>query len=209
MSEVKRQTRRDRARQTRARIVAAAHTEFCANGYQGTTMAAVAKRAQVAVQTVYFVFHTKIELLTEVHDTAVLGDPDGTPPERTDWFLAASADPDPAKALHAFVTGTGHILARVAPLHPVINAAAQTDPEVATAQAHREQLRVQGYSSLITALHDRKALRPNLTVDTATDILLTMVGPAVYTSLVTARGWTHEHYVSWTADTLAQVLLRR
>lgn len=209
MSEVKRQTRRERARQTRTRIVAAAHTEFCANGYQGTTMAAVAARAKVAVQTVYFVFHTKIELLTEVFDTAVLGELNGTPPDRTDWFRAAVADQDPARALRAFVVGTGDILARVAPLFPVINAAAQVDSEVAETQAHRERLRVAGYRALTTALNDRKALRPNMDVDTATDILLTLVGPAIYGSLVADRGWTHDRYLDWTTDALTEQLLKR
>ena len=45
-------------------------------------MAAIAQRAGVAVQTVYFVFHTKAELLSRVIDAAVLG-PDPNPPEET------------------------------------------------------------------------------------------------------------------------------
>ena len=56
-------------------------------------------------------------------------------------------------------------------------------------------------------LNDRKALRPNVDVDTATDILLTLVGPAVYDSLVGDRGWTHERYLNWATGALTAQLL--
>lgn len=208
MSEVRGQTRRDRARQTRRRIVSAAHTEFCANGYQGTTMAAVAARAQVAVQTVYFVFHTKTELLTAVFDSAVLGEQEDTPPDRSDWFLAA-AEPDPRRALGSYVAGTGAILARVAALSTVVNTAAQTDPDIASMRSERERLRVEGYRAFITTLHHRGTLRAGTDIDAATDILLTLLGPATYHSLVAERGWTHDRYLTWVADALAELLLLR
>lgn len=44
-----------------------------------------AERAGVAVQTVFFVFHTKAELLSRVVDAAVLGPREAKPPEETDW----------------------------------------------------------------------------------------------------------------------------
>src|SRR5512140_993625 len=58
-----RMTRRERASRTRLRIVRAAYDRFAAQGYAATTMGQVAADAGVAVQTVYFVFHTKPELL--------------------------------------------------------------------------------------------------------------------------------------------------
>lgn len=65
--------RRQKADATRRKIVAAAHEEFAANGYQGATIASIARRAKVAAQTVYFVFHTKAALISAVIETAVIG----------------------------------------------------------------------------------------------------------------------------------------
>jgi AcrR family transcriptional regulator len=43
--------------------VKAAFALFCEHGYTGTTMAHIAEAAGVAVQTVYFTFHTKAAVL--------------------------------------------------------------------------------------------------------------------------------------------------
>ena len=71
MADVK-SSRREKAAQTRARIVEAAHAEFLDNGFHGATIASVARRAGVATQTVYFVFHTKAELISAVIDAMVM-----------------------------------------------------------------------------------------------------------------------------------------
>ena len=86
MGQVKGLSRKERAARTRRAIVAAATGEFRESGYHGTTMAAIAKRAGVAVQTVYFVFHTKPLLLTAAIDDAVMGPDEPTPPELTAWW---------------------------------------------------------------------------------------------------------------------------
>ena len=54
--------RRAKAARTTARMVRAAHELFVERGYTGTRMVDVAERAGVAVQTVYFRFHTKPDL---------------------------------------------------------------------------------------------------------------------------------------------------
>ena len=48
------------------RILAAAREEFGANGFDGTRMEHIAKRAQVSKQLVYFYFSSKDELYTEL-----------------------------------------------------------------------------------------------------------------------------------------------
>ncbi len=54
--------RRERSRRTWARIVHAAAQLFVENGYVATTIEAIAERAEVANQTVYYVFGTKAEV---------------------------------------------------------------------------------------------------------------------------------------------------
>ena len=71
----------------------AAYDLFCSDGYRPTTMEAIAERAGVAVQTLYFTFHTKDDLFQEVHERTVLGDENLPPPMQT-WYLAAVASED-------------------------------------------------------------------------------------------------------------------
>ena len=60
MSDVKRprSKRREKAAATRERMLRAAIEVFAEQGYGGARMADIAARAGVAVQTLYFVFHT-------------------------------------------------------------------------------------------------------------------------------------------------------
>src|SRR6187399_1573894 len=86
MATVKRNSRQERAAGTRRRMLDAAYDLFCDQGFRATTMEAIAERAGVAVQTLYFTFHTKDELLQAVQDRAVLGDDVPTPPHEQPWF---------------------------------------------------------------------------------------------------------------------------
>src|SRR5688500_4391656 len=89
-------SRREKAEATRRRIVRAAHAEFIEQGFHGATVAAIAKRAGVAPQTVYFVFNTKPELISAVIDTAVMGVEEPIAPEQMPWFAEMLAEPNAA-----------------------------------------------------------------------------------------------------------------
>src|SRR5215203_6780517 len=75
MEDVKapvRQTRRARARATQNRIIDHAYRLFSASGYPSTTMEAIAAKAGVATQTVYYFFRTKALLLQQVQAAAAV-----------------------------------------------------------------------------------------------------------------------------------------
>src|SRR5436190_130003 len=157
-------SRREQARQTREKIVQAADEEFRAAGYQGATMAAIARRAGVAEQTVYFVFHTKAELLNNVIDTAVLGTEDPVAPEEAPWYQAMKAEPDPVASLHIFLRGVADVLARAAPLKAIVRAAANVDPEVQRVQAKHELMRQQVYRQVVEDLATKGRLRKGVSL---------------------------------------------
>src|SRR6476661_3310815 len=91
--------RRERAKRTRLRIAAAAAELFASLGYSGTTVEAVAKRAGVAVQTVYFVFHTKPQLLVESVRIAGGGTEGATDVMARSWIQEVATAPDGARRL--------------------------------------------------------------------------------------------------------------
>src|SRR5689334_19429666 len=106
---------RARSRATRLRITKAAIAMFRDRGYTRTTMADIAEAAGVAVQTVYFVFHTKTEVLNSAYGLAVMGEDEAVPQEQA-WYRQAVAEPDVTTAVRLVVVGLGEILRRVAPL---------------------------------------------------------------------------------------------
>ena len=123
--------RQARANATRARIITSAYALFCESGYRGTTMESIADRAGVAVQTVYFAFRTKDDLLQAVYEWAVLGD-EGKPPPMQDWNVTALAGSDARDAIPAIVAGIATIHARVAPMLPVFDAISPEPPAPST-----------------------------------------------------------------------------
>ena len=199
--------RRDKAELTRQRLLKAAHQEFLDNGFHGATMAAIAKRAGVAGQTVYFVFHTKAELLSAVIDAAVLGEDPPTIPQDTDWWVAMHNADTAEEVLRHFVRGAGPLLARAAQISEVLRAAALADPEARAIFDRHDQLQVTGYRQVVDLASSKGPLRPGLTPETATDLLLTLCGDSTYVQLTTERGWTHEQATAWLADATPQLLL--
>lgn len=203
MPRVKRISRQDKAAATRRRMLDAAYELFCSVGYRATTMQDIAERANVAVQTLYFTFHTKDELLQAVHDRTVLGD-EPTPPPRQQWYLDAVAEPDIRRAIRILVDGVATIFARVAPMLPVFHTVS-SDPAGAVWR-HAEELRLDGMRVLFETLQLKAKHRRGLTPERAVDLLFVVLGPELYRSFVIGRGWTVTAWSDWVTTSLCRDL---
>jgi len=208
MPEVKspKPTRREKAAATRERMISAAQAVFAEEGYAGARMADIATRAGVAVQTLYFAFHTKGELLQACYDHAVLG-PDRLPPAEQPFYAEVFKARSGRAALTAFARGNGLIVARVAALDQAARAAT-TEPDAVEVRERSERLRRDGYRTVVRHLAERFGLRSGLDVEGATDIMLVLGSGAPYLML-REYGWQEERYVAWLADALATQLLAR
>lgn len=202
-------SRRERAKATQWRVVKAAYTLFCERGYAGTTMAQIAEAAEVAVQTVYFTFHTKAALLSRAYDFAVMGEDEPLDPQKQPWYVAMTAEPDVTEALRHVVTGLGEITRRVTPLYLVARTAADGDPDTARVMAFHERWRADGYRRMLELLSAKSEFRSGLSLARATDLLLLFAGMDTYHVLVGTRGWSHEQWVDWTVATVAEQLFGR
>lgn len=196
-------TRRERALATRLRITRAAYTLFSERGYTDTTMADIAAAAGVAVQTVYFTFHTKGELLSRAFDLAVMGEDGPLPPEQQAWYARMTAEPDLAAALRHLVTGVGTINVRAMPLDTFVRAEAESDPETARVWAYHERLRADAHRTILEILVTKAPLREDITPERATHLLLFYLGSDAYRPLVRDFGWTHEEWIDWTVAAIA------
>lgn len=198
-------SRRQRAAETRRRMLDAAIACFTTAGYDGTTMAAIAERAGVAVQTLYFTFHTKAQLLQQTLDRAVLGDGPPVPPPQTEWYKAMQAQEAIRPALEHLTAGVTQIMERVAPLRPVFEAAA-AEPGVTEVWANAERLRLDGYRAIIELLTTKQPLAAGHTPDCATDVLFVLLGPDTFRAFTHGRGWPLEQWKAWVTATLERDL---
>jgi AcrR family transcriptional regulator len=169
-------------------------------------MAQIADDAGVAVQTVYFAFHTKSALLSRAVDFAVLGEDEPLPPERQPWYRAMAAEPDLTEAIRDFVDGVGLVTRRVIPIERAARVAADGDPDTKRVLDVHEQWRAEGYKGALEILRSKGDLAPGMSLERATDLLLLLVGSDAYAYLVDDRGWSHAEWVDWTAKVTAEQL---
>lgn len=202
---------------TRRRMVEAAYRLFCANGYLGTTMKAIAAEAGVAVQTVYYTFRTKAAVLDEVIGAAVVGfdkwrqaPANPTVEEMLPWidwwgiFLAAS---DSAEALDIFATHGVRILERVGPAVVAMHGAAG-DPEAEAVVRVAEERRIDSYREAVRVIARKPGgIRRGLSETTATDILIALFSAEVAQTLSAGRGWSPRRCTTFFRQLLASQLL--
>lgn len=210
-------TRAQRALATRRRMVKAAYDLFCANGYLGTTVTAVAERAGVAVPTIYYTFSTKAALLSEALGAAIVGfdlwrEPPPEPAVAAEllpwhpWWAGFQDAPTAAAALHIFVEHGAGTLNRVAPLVPAMHGCAG-DPDAAGFLELNERRRIESYREVVKVLAGKPpGLGRGLTTAAATDILAALFSPDVYQGLA-GRRWSHQRITRFFQQLLAGQLL--
>jgi AcrR family transcriptional regulator len=201
--------RRVRAEATRDRVVEAASRVFLAHGYAGATIPAIAAEAGVALQTVYRAAPGKAGLLAAAVNAAVAGGVERSrrPVETRPAIRSIIDEPDPRRQLALYARTQPGIWARVGPLLVVLDAAAASEPDLRRLQHEQDAQRHAGLTRFTRLLHERGALRAELTPERAADLLVTLGSYTTYQSLVITHGWTDQEYETWLADTLQHCLL--
>ena len=200
-------TRKQRALATRTRMREAAASLFAERGYAGTTMEAIAKVAEVAVQTVYFTFHTKAELFAETLKAA--GGEPGDPIDvmRRRWVAEMVTEPDPLRMLVLTVEGGSEIFRRIAPLTDAMMTAAREDEAVAVLVRGIFEARRRGQLAAVESLASKGGLRAGVTVDHAADVLYALNSAPLYQTFTVECAWTVDRYKAWLFDTLVAAFL--
>jgi AcrR family transcriptional regulator len=198
--------RRAQAQATRVDILDAAQRLFEARGYAATTMEAIAAEAGVALKTVYVAFETKSGLLRALWNHLLRGGQDETPMGQQDWYRDVVAEPDPVRKLERVARESRVVKERIGATLEVIRSAAYADEDIGGL-----------WDRIQTDFHDNQrgiveslgpALRPELDVASATDILWTLNHPNVCQLLVDERGWTWEQWERWFLDAARAQLLQ-
>jgi AcrR family transcriptional regulator len=175
-------------------MVDAAAGLFAAVGYTAATMEAVAARSGMSVQSVYFAFHSKANLLRAALERAT---PLPTP-------RPMAADPDEALVLR--VEAAVRSLQATGPLALAAAAAAPGDPAVEEVRARHDGQRAQAAADLVQHLRALRPLAHGVTPRRVVDVVYGLLSPQLYALLVQERGWKPKRYAGWCADAIGRAL---
>jgi AcrR family transcriptional regulator len=201
--------RADQAASTRRRILECARKLFLENGYPTTSIAGIARAAEVSADTVYATFGTKLAILKAVFDEGVVGD-------QADVPLLARPGPQSTRQLTdqrgqvaSLAQGVVEILERVAPLDEVLRGAAAVDPDAAELRRDIQlNQRRKAMRQTVRWLAANGPLRDGLSEQDAATVLWTLTSPEVYRLLRVDSGWSRKRYQNWLEGALIHGLLR-
>ncbi len=198
-------SRKHQAERSRRAILKAARSEFLKVGYAATTIATIARRAAVSVETIYKTFGGKPGLVRALWQLALAGRGSVPAPQRSDQVMAREADP------RQIVRAWGKLMAEVAPLVAplmlLVRTAAASDPSLVGLldTINAERLARMRHNSRL--LGRRGFLRRGVSVAHATDIMWALTSPELYELLVVRRRWSPSRLGSFVVSSLIEALL--
>ena len=199
--------RADQARRTRRRIVDAAAELFAEHGYAGTTIDAIATAAGVSRKTVFDSVGGKAQLMKLAYDFAIVGDDEPVPLADRPEMRAMLAEPDYGKRLAMYASLVVRIDRRLSSAWRAFEGAATSDPEAAKFYVAMVQQRRQAMREAAQMFADAGALRPDLDIEVAADLMWFYNDPSLYDKLVRQRGWSVDRFQAWLAEALQVQLL--
>ena len=201
--------RAEQAAATRAAVLAAAREAFVGNGYAATTVADIARRARVAVDTVYATVGRKPALLRAVLETAISGTDEAVPAADRDYVARVRAASSATEKIKTYVDALVAIQARLAPVYLALRDAAATDPDSAALWTEITERRARNMRDFAADLRSTGELRNDVSDFDIADIVWSMNGPEYWVLLVGERGWSHERFAMYLVDVWTRVFLQR
>lgn len=191
--------RQEQARQTRARVVAAARGLFVDHGYPRTTIARVAAAAAVSQDTVYSAFGSKPRLLKAVVDVTLAGDDEPVPFAARPQVAAIEAARDAAGALRVYARWAAETTARIAPVVLALRTA-RGDPDVDAMLAEMDRQRLAGVTMLAATVCAKPGAADG--PDALRDRVFVLASVETYDLGVNRLGWPLPRYAAWLGDAL-------
>jgi AcrR family transcriptional regulator len=192
---------------TRQRIIDAARELISDGGYRATTIAAVAARADVSVDTVYTLVGRKPVLVAELIEQAISGTDHAVTAEDRDYVKAIRAEPDAARKIGIYAHAMRETHARLAPIFVALRDASATDADARDVWKRISDRRAANMRQFVRDLRAAGGLRHDLSINDAADTVWATNSPELYVMLTVERRWSPQHYEDWLADTWRRLLL--
>ena len=199
------EVRAAQAERTRREILLAARDLFTSEGY-GATVAQVAQRAGVAVDTVYTSVGRKPALVLAVIDMVLGGVDEILPTEKRDYVGRIRSATSAREKITTYAQALATLLPTVAPLQEALREAGRADPDCAQAWSGLVNRRADNMLQFARDLRRTGQLRGDLDDQQVADIIWA-TNSAEYFLLLAQRGWTPEQYSTHLIDLWTRTLL--
>ncbi len=201
--------RSEQAAATRKAVLAAAWELFVGTGYAATTVADVAGRARVSVDTVYATVGRKPALLRELLESALSGADKSAQAEQRDYVRRIHAAPTAGGKIAVYAHAVAELQQRMAPVFLALRDAAATHPECAALWDEMSARRAANLRVFAAELRRTGDLRDDLSDEEVADIIWSMNAAEYWVLLVHERGWTPRRFAQWLVDAWTRLLLNR
>jgi AcrR family transcriptional regulator len=196
-----------KAAATRRAVLDAARELIVERGYTATTVADIAARAGVSVDTVYTAVGRKPVMLRELVETAISGADHAIPARQRDYVQTIQAATSARDKLTIYAGAVVKIHQRLAPVFLALRDAAVHDPACAALWNEIGDRRARNMREFAADLRVTGELRPDLSDDEVADIVWSMNAAEYWVLLVHQRGWSAERFGRWLADAWIRSLL--
>jgi AcrR family transcriptional regulator len=190
-----------RVAENEERILRSAHELFVRDGYQATTLTAVADAAGVAHRTVYVRFGTKAGLLKRVIDLALVGDLAPIDVVGREWYRSATAAPTLDERIAALAKGSAALMASAADVIAVAHEAGPAEPVLAAAARAGRAATRDAIRAFWERARDDGLLPAGCDVEWLADTTSVLAHAQTYLLMRETLRITPERYEKWLATT--------
>lgn len=197
------QSRRAKAEETRARILATAKAAFSARGVDRVTIEDIAQKAGVSAPTVYALFRSKAGIIKEIIRGTFFGPNYAQVADRT---RTAS---DPFELLRITAAISRVIFDTEKEEIGLMRGTSAFSPELKQVEAEFERIRFELQEPRARLLVETFPVPRKLGLAKVRDIMWMYTGRDIYRMFVLERGWSSEEYEEWLGETLIHALIGR
>jgi AcrR family transcriptional regulator len=187
------------------KILRAAHQLFVRDGYQATTLTAVADAAGVAHRTVYVRFGTKAALLKRVIGLALVGDLAPVDVVHREWYHSATTAPTLDARITAFAAGSARLMASAADVIAVAKEAEPTEPVLAAAASAGRSATREAVRTFWMRARDDGLLPTHTDLTWLADTTSVLAHADTYLLMRQTLRMTPPRYQKWIATTLRRL----
>ena len=197
--------RRARAVEGQRAIADAAERLFVRDGFQATTIAAIATEARVSAETIYKTFGSKTGLVRAIRERGLAGEGPMHAERRSNALQREERDP--RRIIEGWGRLTIEVAPKVMPILQLVAAGAPGDPAMARLREELDLARLDRMRRNATRLARAGHLRQGMRARDAADVLWACSSPELYDLMVGRRGWTPARYAGFIAEVMIAGLL--
>jgi len=187
-------------------VLRAAKVLFSRKGYQAASVAEIASRAKVSVDTVYASEGRKPDLLLAVIDMTLAHSDEPVGAEDRDYVKNIRSATTAEGKIAAYAEGMRTVMPDTAPLLKALQEGALSDPDCALLQARLAERRAANMRLFAADLRSTGRLRRDLSDEEVADVVWSTNSVEYYT-LLSSRGWSTDQYAGHLRDLWTRLLL--